>query len=413
MTNGSMLAAAFTVLVCAIVITACKTSRSAESSTTPATPRQFVGSASCESCHRDIYARWKRTLMANVVRDPKQHPDAVIADFSRPNPLVTFSVGDVAFVYGSKWKQRYFTKRGDDYFVFPAQWDVQNKTWRAYSPQPGTDWWTSVYPNDQMQRPAGPLCDGCHSVNYDIKTKTVTEWNVGCERCHGAGSQHVQDKRPESIVNPAKLESVRADDVCIQCHSQGRPRKNPIEGRHFDWPVGYQPGDRLSDVWELEQPTLGTATFTHWPEGTAHKNRMQGNDYVQSQMYLKGVHCYACHDVHGTENPAVLRLPGNAVCLQCHSPVLQPGPRGGIEFHTQHAANSEGSKCVACHMPAIEQTIANVNVRSHTFKFIPPATAERLGMPNACTSCHKDKSNEWASAALRAWPSVQSWRVAP
>ena len=298
-----MLAAAFTVLVCAIVITACKTSRSAESSTTPATPRQFVGSASCESCHRDIYARWKRTLMANVVRDPKQHPDAVIADFSRPNPLVTFSVGDVAFVYGSKWKQRYFTKRGDDYFVFPAQWDVQNKTWRAYSPQPGTDWWTSVYPNDQMQRPAGPLCDGCHSVNYDIKTKTVTEWNVGCERCHGAGSQHVQDKRPESIVNPAKLESVRADDVCIQCHSQGRPRTNPIEGRHFDWPVGYQPGDRLSDVWELEQPTLGTATFTHWPEGTAHKNRMQGNDYVQSQMYLKGVHCYACHDVHAGVAP--------------------------------------------------------------------------------------------------------------
>jgi len=52
-------------------------------------------------------------------------------------------------------------------------------------------------------------------------------------------------------------------------------------------------------------------------------------------------------------------------------------------------------------------------VRSHTFKFIPPATAERLGMPNACTSCHKDKSNEWATAALRTWPSVQSWRVAP
>jgi predicted CXXCH cytochrome family protein len=405
-----LLAAAFGVLVCAIVVAACSTSPPPESSTVTGAP-QFAGSAACESCHQDIYRRWKTTLMANVVRDPKVHPDAVLGDFSRPNALVTFTPADVAFVYGSKWKQRYFTKVGDDYFVFPAQWDVQNKTWRAYSPAPGTDWWTSVYPRDQMQRPAGPLCDGCHSVNYDVKTKTVTEWNVGCERCHGAGGQHVRDSTPESIVNPARLDPARADDVCIQCHSQGKPRTNPIEGRYFDWAVGYQPGDRLADVWELEEHTLGTTTFTHWPEGTAHKNRMQGNDYVQSQMYLKGVTCFACHDVHGTEQNAVLRLPGNAVCLQCHSPVLQPGPRGTLEFHTQHKAGSAGSQCVACHMPAVEQTIANVNVRSHTFKFISPAASGRYGVPNACTSCHKDKTNAWANEALRSWPDVRAWRV--
>src|SRR5262245_58717031 len=71
----------------------------------PAARAQFVGSASCESCHRDIYTRWKTTLMANVVRDPKQQPDAVVGDFSTPNPLVTFKLSDVAFTYGSKWKQ--------------------------------------------------------------------------------------------------------------------------------------------------------------------------------------------------------------------------------------------------------------------------------------------------------------------
>jgi predicted CXXCH cytochrome family protein len=406
-----LLVVAFGVFACAIVIAACSTSPPPDAATVAGVP-QFAGSASCESCHQDIYRRWKTTLMANVVRDPKVDPKAVLGDFSRPSALVTFDIADVAFVYGSKWKQRYFTKVGDDYFVFPAQWDVQNKTWRAYSPRPGTDWWTAVYPDDQMQRPAGPLCDGCHSVNYDVKTRTVTEWNVGCERCHGAGGQHGRDSKRESIVNPARLDPARADDVCIQCHSQGKPRKNPIEGRYFDWAVGYQPGDRLADVWELEEHTLGTNTFTHWPEGTAHKNRMQGNDYVQSQMYLKGVTCFACHDVHGTEHNADLRLPGNAVCLQCHSPALQPGPRGGIEFHTQHKAGSEGSQCVACHMPAVEQTIANVNVRSHTFRFISPAMSERYGVPNACTTCHKDKTNAWANDALRSWPSVRAWRVA-
>jgi len=63
-------------------------------------------------------------------------------------------------------------------------------------------------------------------------------------------------------------------------------------------------------------------------------------------------------------------------------------------------------------MPAVEQTIANVNVRSHTFKFISPVMSERYGVPNPCTSCHKDKSNEWAIESLRTWPSVLPWRVA-
>jgi len=46
--------------------------------------------------------------MANVVRDPKEHPDAVLADFLHPDPLVTFGIDQVAFVYGSRWKQRFF-----------------------------------------------------------------------------------------------------------------------------------------------------------------------------------------------------------------------------------------------------------------------------------------------------------------
>jgi len=54
--------------------------------------------------------------MANVVLDLKTHPDAIIPDLSKPDPLVTFTKNDIAFTYGSKWKQRYFTKVGDDYF---------------------------------------------------------------------------------------------------------------------------------------------------------------------------------------------------------------------------------------------------------------------------------------------------------
>ena len=82
---------------------------------------------------------------------------------------------------------------------------------------------------------------------------------------------------------------------------QGRPTGNPVGGLYYDWTVGYEPGGRLSDTWELEEHHLGEETFSHWPDGSAHKNRMQGNDYVQSQMYVKGVTCSGCHDVHGTD----------------------------------------------------------------------------------------------------------------
>ena len=157
----------------------------------------YSGSVACRTCHPAIYARWSKTRMANVVRDPKTHSDAIIPDLSKSDPLVKFTASDIALVYGSKWKQRYFTKRGDDLYPLDAQWDVTHQIWRAYRAAQGTDWWTAFYPNDNMQRPTGPLCDGCHSVNYNIQTKAVTEWNVGCEKCHGPGSAHVQ--KPSQI----------------------------------------------------------------------------------------------------------------------------------------------------------------------------------------------------------------------
>jgi predicted CXXCH cytochrome family protein len=372
----------------------------------------YVGSQSCQSCHRDIYDRWKQTRMANVVRDPHQHPDAIVPDLNKADPLVTFTRDDIAFVYGSRWKQRYFKKVGDDYYPLPAQWDFTHQRWAPYFVKNGTDWWAPLYPPDNMQRPTGPLCDGCHSVGYDIATRKVAEWNVGCERCHGPGSEHVARQGHGGIINPAKLDYVQANDVCIQCHSQGRPPNNPIAGKNYDWPVGYQVGKHLSDFWNLEEHKLGVASFTHFADGTAHKNRMQGNDFVQSLMYTRGVTCFSCHDVHGTPYDGLLRKPVSQVCLECHGPNTANGPHApSIEAHTHHKAGSAGSECVACHMPKIETTISDVNVRAHTFKFITPAQTETLGVPNACNACHTDKPTAWTVTALKSWADRSPWRM--
>ncbi len=63
-------------------------------------------------------------------------------------------------------------------------------------------------------------------------------------------------------------------------------------------------------------------------------------------------------------------------------------------------------------MPKIEQTIKDNYVAAHTFRFISPAETVRSGVPNPCTSCHKDKSNAWARAELRTWSTASPWRVA-
>lgn len=327
----------------------------------------YVGSAACGRCHAPIYERWKKTRMANVVKDPREHPDAIVSDFSTPNPLVTVTKDQIAFVYGGKWKQRYFRKVGDDFSPLPATWDVTNRQWRPYAVTGATS----------------QLCDGCHSVNYDIKTtKTVTEWNVGCERYHGPGSEHIQRPSRASIVNPSRLDPVAAVD-----------------------------GLRLNDLWQLDGHTPGTMDTLHFADGTARENRMQGNDYVQSLMYARGVTCASCHDPHGTPNNADLIKSARMICLTCHGPKSPNGPRTTtIEQHTHHRPESAGSECVSCHMPRIAVMVGDVKVRSHTFKFIAPGVAERLKMPDPCTTCHTEKTSRWAADALRSWPEFSPWR---
>ena len=58
---------------------------------------------------------------------------------------------------------------------------------------------------------------------------------------------------------------------------------------------------------------------------------------------------------------------------------LTYGPHAAsIEQHTHHAFGSTGNACAACHMPAIAETLGDVKVRSHTFRFVWPELTETL-----------------------------------
>lgn len=59
---------------------------------------QYAGSGACKTCHPAVYERWSKTRMANVVVGPRLHPEAIIPDLSKPNPIYPFTKDDVAFV---------------------------------------------------------------------------------------------------------------------------------------------------------------------------------------------------------------------------------------------------------------------------------------------------------------------------
>ena len=103
-------------------------------------------------------------------------------------------------------------------------------------------------------------------------------------------------------------------------------------------------------------------------------------------MYHNGVSCKDCHNVHTLK----LKKQGNDLCLSCHTPNYNE------PSHNFHAIGSEGAQCINCHMPG-KLYMGNDFRRDHSFRVPRPDQSVAYGVPNACNSCHTDKTAEWAS----------------
>ena len=108
--------------------------------------------------------------------------------------------------------------------------------------------------------------------------------------------------------------------------------------------------------------------------------------------------------MHGSPNDHALKIPVEAegggltrqsdrLCTQCHE--VASG-------HSRHADDSQGSRCVACHMSDVNWRLITRR-RDHTFQPPVPEMTARFGVPNACTTCHEDKSPEWAASTMDTW----------
>jgi len=337
---------------------------------------QFVGSQACRQCHSDIYERYQQTGMAQSWRSidatnlsrfdsgnaVPQVPSGFVYDASlnggrpeisesrnatplapehRLNRPVHFAIGS-----GSR-AQAYATETGGYLTLAPINWYAEKQAWDL---NPGYE-----RSNQRFDRPVLAECAACHHGNARRLTASVNRFEqpiaagIGCEACHGPGARHVAEQAgasrvafevtpgSDTIVNPARLEPARQNDVCFNCHLAADVRWS----RPVQTPPQFQPGLRLADY---------RADFFVTPDNpesvgvASHGARM-----VQSRCFTESdgrLTCILCHDPHEPAG-ATPRATYDQRCAECHE--LQDCPKAVAA--AQHL--DESASCVRCHMPAV------------------------------------------------------------
>ncbi len=334
----------------------------------------YIGSDRCTGCHESLSHSWADTLHANTIQDVSARPSAVLGNFQQESDIRSFDLGQVDYVVGSRWRQLYLAADADNksnLSVLPAQWNMATQEWVAYKP-------TEANPGEWLQ-----TCAACHVTGMDIDTWTFEEFGVGCESCHGPGEAHAA--APEQVEMFAQVD----EQVCGACHSRG----HSDEGHPF--PVGYQPGDSLTEHFDFVQ---GEEYF--WPDGSARLNNMQYLDWTTSNNSMRAsgqVTCVTCHSVHNEGfEPAQLNAPLNDLCVECH------GDKAALALHMPYhrvASQRYDFTCANCHMPAMATNTLPFDIHNHTFHQPNPEASLIYGldeMPNSCTLCHTDQDAAWA-----------------
>ncbi|HYM59373.1 MAG TPA: cytochrome c3 family protein [Thermoanaerobaculia bacterium] len=254
--------------------------------------------------------------------------------------------------------------------------------------------------------------------------------NIGCESCHGAGSNHILNGGdPTLIVNPAKLSATAQTDICGRCHATSKS----VPTGTFGWPYN----DATGTNWTPFDAKAGTSlssfytlTSTLWPDGIHVNGGRPFNAYKNSLHATFAPHmvgCPDCHDPHAEGEGHLLRetmveanltIPTNAddntLCISCHA---THGPFAGftqqdvldstkgvttaldkiaktVEAHTHHPYAPERtmglSRCTGCHMAA-----------GHNFDAISADMTLKYattgnGMINSCAAgCHNNRVDVW------------------
>ena len=228
--------------------------------------------------------------------------------------------------------------------------------------------------NSRFSREVGLECMNCHNSFPQFVQGSTNKFSgvpngIACERCHGAGSLHVQavqlghkvDTTKEidyTIVNPAKLSLDLQVDVCQRCHLQGNAVLKP--GKSF---YDFRPGMKLSDVEDVFMPKYEGMEDEYIMASHIARLKMS-KCYLQSlsngekskslKPYKEGLTCLTCHNPHEDVRSAK-DSSFNTKCQSCHSEKKNNFCKEIINrrvyLRTAETTEKLNTNCIECHMP--------------------------------------------------------------
>lgn len=406
----------------------------------------YAGSDSCAACHQEVAEAWSGTGMAKMFRT--YAPENVIGDFSENNEFRDSSgellgrmlIEDgrhyfelpaggtlqrfrVDYTIGSKWQQAYATRLPSGRIhVVPIQYNRLHDKWVNFWEilDDGSSERSKVRNFHQMEVSTSYQvnCSACHTSQVQAEgaviapeRMTFREAGVNCEMCHGPSQAHIDAMQQGQEVSAAANEPpLRFQDLdhrtyvtaCAQCHMQSGVIQPGARGE-----LNYSGRQVAFMTQRLQRPYEEYSRGAFYKDGRFRETTFIVEAFMRTQCFRQGqAHCGHCHDPHPADsqtNPTSLkfRADHDQMCLQCHQTLA-----AAVESHTRHAAGSEASRCAACHMPAIMNSMMFM-AGTHRIDDIPNAAmTEKFGRsdsPNACLACHAEESNAWLANELANW----------
>ncbi|WP_312883869.1 tetratricopeptide repeat protein [Rhizobium leguminosarum] len=339
------------------------------------------------------------------------------------------AIFEIKYTFGVDPMQQYLIEFQDGRLqALSIAWDSRPKV-------QGGQRWFHLYPDEpirhddilhwtRLNQTWNFMCAECHSTgvqkNYDAANDrfatTWTEISVGCETCHGEGSRHVAWAKSRQgwrlfvkDEDPEKGLAVRFDErVGVSWTpdpATGMPQRSappPFSRKEVETcGLCHARRGQLSEAWVPGSSLSNTHSVSPLDRRLFHADGQMRDveetynyaSFKQSKMFALGVTCSDCHDPHS----AALRAPGDGVCAQCHAPDTYQ-----TATHRRHDEAKAPLACASCHMPA--RTYMGIDRRhDHSFRIPRPDLSVKLGTPNACNDCHKDKPPEWAATAVEDW----------
>lgn len=357
---------------------------------------QFAGSASCKSCHADIYNSYQHT--AHQLTSAPGEKKFIKGSFESGQNMVYYSPYDrvamedrdsglyqtsyykneakqsarMDMVIGSGTKgQTYLYWNNYSLFQLPVSYFTAANSWAN---SPGN--------NDAIvyNRPVFARCLECHATyakqlnsNGSQFAKSQIVYGVTCESCHGAAAKHVQYqqahpsvKDAKFIINPGKLNRLRQIDQCGLCHSGIQQNIQPV--------FTFIPGDTL-------------AHFYKENEDSALVNDVHGSKVSlleKSACFIKTntLTCNTCHNTHQNQRGNMAMF--STKCMNCHT-------EANHNFCKMAPAIGEAIKtnCIDCHMPLQSSNVLSVylpqegktvaaTMRQHLIKVYPEETEKMM-----------------------------------